>query len=100
MSNPLKVSSEIGQSFHIAQRAMADLKAAVFTVLQNGPEDGMRNADISRLLGLHSGHAGHEGHITRTVIALMETDGVLVQDASTKCWSLRFPDSRDDNVAS
>jgi hypothetical protein len=49
----------------------------------------MKNADIGRLLGINMGHIRHEGHIPRTLLALMETEGVVVQDKTTKLWKLR-----------
>jgi DNA-binding IclR family transcriptional regulator len=69
---------------------MADLKAAVYALLQRGPQPGMRNADIGRALGIHAGHVEHEGHIPRTLLALMEKEGVVQQDPHTKLWSLRL----------
>ena len=75
--------------YGIAQRALADLKSAVYLVLRNGPKEGLRNADIGRLLGIYAGHIGHEGHIPRTVLALMEEEGVVQQD-SEKRWTLKM----------
>jgi hypothetical protein len=49
----------------------------------------MSNAAIGRSLGIYSGHAGHEGHISRTILALMEAEGVVEQDTATKVWKLR-----------
>jgi hypothetical protein len=74
--------------YAIAQRALADLKSAVYVVLRDGPAEGLRNADIGRLLGIYGGHIGHEGHIPRTVLALMEEEGVVQQD-SEKRWTLK-----------
>ena len=34
------------------------------------------------------GHVEHEGHIPRTLLALMEAEGVVQQDKATKLWSL------------
>lgn len=72
-----------------AQHAMAELKAAVYALLANGPVEGLRNADIGRSLGIYTGHVEHEGHIPRTLLAMMEQEGVVVQDEQTKRWSLR-----------
>lgn len=67
----------MNEAYALAQRAMADLKAAIFLVLESGPAQGMRNADIGRTLGIHAGHVEHEGHIPRTLLALMEKEGVV-----------------------
>lgn len=75
--------------YSLAQRAMADLKAAIYLLLQNGPPGGMRNAEIGRALGIYAGHVEHEGHIPRTLLALMEREGVVEQDPESKRWILR-----------
>ena len=82
-------------AYALAQRAMADLKAAVYALLQRGPQAGMRNADIGRALGIHAGHVEHEGHIPRTLLALMEKEGVVKQDPQSKLWSLRLQVEQD-----
>ena len=74
-----------------AQHAMAELNSAVFSVLEASGNGGLRNADIGRALGIytgHEGHEGHEGHISRTLLAIMEAEGVVVQDSETKLWRL------------
>lgn len=75
-------------AYHQAQHAIADLKAAVYEVLQNAPSEGMSNAEIGRTLGIYSGHVGHEGHISRSVLAIMEAEGVVAQSSETKRWRL------------
>jgi hypothetical protein len=85
------------EAYAMAQRAMADLKAAVYTVLSRGPAEGMRNADIGRSLGIYAGHVEHEGHIPRTLLALMEKEGVVQQDPKTKLWTVqRYPSPEGD----
>jgi len=75
-------------SYHLAQRAIADLKAAVRQILQNGPAEGMANVEIGKSLGIYTGHEGHEGHIPRTLLAMLEAEGVVEQDDKSKRWSL------------
>ncbi|MGZ2411119.1 DNA-binding IclR family transcriptional regulator [Sphingomonas sp. F9_3S_D5_B_2] len=71
-----------------AQRAIAELKAATLTVL--GDHDGgLTNADLGRSLGIYMGHKRHEGHVSRTILDLLENEGLVVQDSVTKAWSLR-----------
>lgn len=77
------------EPYAIAQRAMADLKAAVYLLLKNGPASGLRNADIGRALGIYAGHVEHEGHISRTLLALLEKEGVVVQNPESKLWTVR-----------
>jgi len=35
------------------------------------------------------GHVEHEGHIPRTLLAIMEAEGVVEQVKETKAWRLR-----------
>lgn len=72
-----------------AQIAVANLKAAIRSVLADAPEEGLKNAEIGRILGIYTGHEGHEGHIPRTMLALMESEGVVEQDDETNRWSLQ-----------
>jgi hypothetical protein len=80
------------EAYAIAQSAIADLKAAVHTLLGEAPSQGLTNAEIGRALGIYAGHVGHQGHIPRTLLALMEEEGVVLQEASTKRWRLRSPE--------
>lgn len=72
-----------------AQEALAKLKISVHSVLADAPELGLRNVDIGRQLGIYGGHEGHEGHISRTVLAMMEAEGTVLQDPETNTWTLR-----------
>ena len=76
------------EPYKLAQHALADLKTAILITLRNGPEKGMKNAEIGRALGIYQGHEGHEGHIPRSMLALMEAEGVVTQDEGTKLWYL------------
>jgi hypothetical protein len=78
------------EAYHTAQRAMADLKAAVLRILASAPPSGLTNAEIGRTLGIYAGHVGHQGHISRTLLALMESEGVTEQDADTKRWKVKI----------
>lgn len=71
-----------------AQLAITQLKGAIHELLETGPDSGLRNADIGRALGIYAGHQGHEGHVPRTILAIMEREGVVLQDSGTKCWRL------------
>ncbi len=73
--------------YHLAQRAMADLKAAVYAILKEN-QGGLRNVDIGKKLGIYTGHEKHEGHIPRTLLALMEAEG-LVEQGSDKAWKIK-----------
>lgn len=70
-----------------AQSAVANLKTAIYELLQNS--DGMTNAEIGRSLGIYKGHVGHEGHIPRTLLGLMEAEGVVEQSVGDKKWKLK-----------
>lgn len=84
-----RFTSNEAMAYQSAQRAIADLKHAVFLVLASGPEAGMRNSEIGRSLGIHAGHVRHQGHISRTLLEMMLTEGVVDQDPESKRWHLR-----------
>lgn len=75
--------------YHLAQRAIADLKAAIRQTLREDEGGELSNADIGRRLGIYMGHKGHEGHIPRVMLSVMEMEGVVEQDSSSKHWRLR-----------
>lgn len=75
-------------AYWLAQRAIADLKAAVRQSLEEANGEGRSNAQIGRLLGIYMGHKGHEGHVSRTILALLEAEGSVTQDPHTKLWRL------------
>lgn len=77
------------EAYQLAQDAMAKLRSAVYVLLVQAPKEGLKNSQIGRSLGIYSGHVGHEGHISRTVLALMEAEGVVEQDTETKSWRIR-----------
>lgn len=73
-----------------AQQAIEQLKVAVLELLKNhGGTRGLRNAEIGRALGIYMGHKRHEGHISRTILALLEKDGTVIQDPGSKRWSAK-----------
>lgn len=78
-------------AYQSAQRAVADLKHAVFMVLATGPAGGMRNSQIGRALGIYAGHVRHQGHISRTLLEMMLKEGVVDQNNQSKMWTLRDP---------
>ena len=79
-------------AYHLAQRAVTDLKQAVLEVIINGPERGISNAELGKNLGIHEGHVGHEGHITRTILSMLEEEGVVKQEDESKLWKLKRTD--------
>ena len=79
--------TSIADAYQLAQRALADLKAAILNLLQYAGATGLTNAEILRALGIYQGHVGHEGHIPRTLLGMMELEGVVKQDHATKKWT-------------
>jgi hypothetical protein len=79
----------VHEAYGIAQRAMAELKTAVVMILAEVPGRGLSNAEIGRRLGIYSGHKGHVGHIPRTLLGMLEAEGVVTQEPASKEWSLR-----------
>jgi hypothetical protein len=75
--------------YHRAQAALSDLKAAIYEVLRDASPEGLTNAQIGRMLGIYTGHVGHEGHIPRTLLAIMEQEGVVEQNRDNKRWVVR-----------
>jgi len=75
--------------YAMAQRAIAELKSSIHELLLRPTPSGLTNAEIGRSLGIYTGHVGHEGHISRTLLAIMEAEGVVEQDGESKRWSLR-----------
>jgi hypothetical protein len=80
---------DMTESYLVAQTAVAQLKGAIHHVLAHAPGEGMKNVDIGRLLGIYMGHVEHEGHIPRTLLSMMESEGVVEQDLKSKTWRLR-----------
>jgi DNA-binding IclR family transcriptional regulator len=76
----------IDSTYHLAQRAIADLKGAILMTLRQAGPEGLSNADLGRKLGIYTGHKGHEGHISRTMLGMMEQEGVVEQEEETKRW--------------
>jgi hypothetical protein len=75
-------------AYRRAQLAMAELKAAVRLVLEDASPGGLKNAEIGRALGIYGGHIGHEGHISRTLLEMLQHEGVAIQDPVSKSWTL------------
>jgi hypothetical protein len=74
-------------AYRRAQLAMAELKACVLQLISDAPPPGLRNADIGRALGIYGGHKGHEGHVSRTILEILASEGLITQNAS-KRWQI------------
>ena len=70
-----------------AEAAMNELMASVVGVLGEAGAEGLTNAEIGRLLNIYMGHKRHSGHISRTLLAMLEQNGFVTQDAD-KRWHL------------
>jgi len=81
MENPGEINA-----YQLAQKALVDIKTSIYILLAGSPKDGLTNVEIGRSLGIYMGHVGHEGHIPRTLLAIMEAEGVVVQDKDSKKW--------------
>jgi len=81
--------NDISNAYNLAQRAISDLKTAIHSILSLKPE-GLSNAELGRSLGIYHGHSGqHEGHISRVLLELMSSEGIIEQNGKTKKWSLK-----------
>lgn len=73
-----------------AQKALANLKIAVRDYLESVGPDGATNAEVGRALGIYHGYSsGQEGHVSRTLLSLLEIDGVAERDSETRKWKLK-----------
>jgi len=77
------------EPYELAQKGISELKSAIYMLLSRDNMSGMSNAQIGRMLGIYMGHVGHEGHISRTLLAIMESEGLVEQDKSSKLWRIR-----------
>lgn len=68
-----------------AQHAMTELKACVRSLLFKASKHGLTNAEIGRTLGIYVGHSSQVGHISRTILEILEKEGVAHQD-DEKRW--------------
>jgi hypothetical protein len=76
------------EEYRRAQLAIAELKSAVVAFLERA-QKGATNAQIGRSLGIYGGHKGHEGHISRTILAMLEGEGVVQQKEADRTWTMR-----------
>ena len=79
------------EPYLMAQQAIASLKMAILETLKQADDNGLSNAQIGRSLGIYQGHGApgrQEGHIPRTLLSLMEIEGVVKQD-DKKRWHIR-----------
>ena len=60
----------------LAQEAMGKLRSAIYLVLQRPRQRADKRPTWALIGCIYSGHVGHEGHISRTILALMEEEGV------------------------
>lgn len=81
--------STSNEPYALAQSAISQLKSAIYLLLKNARREGMKNSEIGRSLGIYTGHVEHEGHIPRTLLSIMEAEGVVEQNKETKLWSLK-----------
>lgn len=71
--------------YHKAQYGITLIKDAVYIILKETYPNGLRNVDIGKRLGIYSGHVKHEGHISRTILEMMQAEGVIEQKQD-KLW--------------
>lgn len=81
--------SGLNFSYQIAQRALADLKTAVFMLLQ-GQETGLTNAQIARGLGMYYvRNTKQDGAVSRVLLEIMQVEGVVELDTASKKWRIK-----------
>lgn len=77
------------ESYLRAQHAFVELKASILEVLLDRHPAGVKNSELGKVLGIYAGHVGHVGHVPRTLLAMLQEEGLVYQDLATKCWHLR-----------
>jgi hypothetical protein len=82
-------------SYEKAQKGIILLKSAVYEMLKETGEKGLRNVDVGKSLGIYAGHIGHQGHISRTVLELLRSEGVAEQK-NDKRWHLVATDQLEE----
>ena len=82
-----QAETQVG-TYRRAQLAIAELKAAVLELLSTAGEEGLKNSQVGRALGVYRGHVGHQGHISRTILEMLKEDEV-VEQLETSHWRLR-----------
>lgn len=87
------------EAYHLAQKGIADLKAAILALITSAGNEGLTNAEVGKALGIYRGHSqsGHEGHVSRFLLERMREEQVIVQ-GDGKRWRLAsHPPQADDN---
>jgi hypothetical protein len=74
-------------AYERAQRGLALLKGSIYELIKQAGPDGLRNVEVGKALGIYAGHIGHEGHISRTLLEVMRSEGVVNQTGDKK-WVL------------
>ena len=85
------------RAYRRAQRALAELKSAVVDLLATAGPEGLRNSQVGRSLGIYAGHVQHEGHVSRTILEMLQDDGVAEQEEKGGPWRLRQRSAADPN---
>ena len=84
------------ESYQRAQHAISELKTAIFMILMEHSEEGLRNVEIGKKLGINMGHKGrHDGYIPRAMLDMMETEGTVEQYSNQK-WRLCVDNSSSE----
>jgi ribosomal protein S19E (S16A) len=87
-------------NYALAQRAMTELKISVLLRTVAAHEaTGLQNVQVGRLLGIYGGHKGHQGHISRTVLHMLEAEGLVRQDEESKRWFPRRTEDMDEHYS-
>ena len=86
------------RAYRRAQRAPAELRAAAAEILATAAPKGLRKSQVGRLLGIYRGHVRHQGHISRTVLEMLQEDGVAEQNGERGHWRLRLQRTVDKDT--
>ena len=87
----------VKKAYGMAQSALAELKTAVFVLLEEAGGAGLRNVDIGKRLGIHCGPEGRRGHLSRAVLEILSNDGTIRQ-LDNKRWAVNcMPEEEEDD---
>src|SRR5262245_44046100 len=84
-------------AYRRAQHAVAALKASVHDLLLVANTEGLTNSEVGRRLGIYQGHVGHEGHISRTILQMLQAEGVVEQTGPRGRWRILADQGRPND---
>ena len=85
------MSESQAELYGMAQDGINRIKSAILGLIIQAGDDGMRNVEIGKSLGVYSGHTAgeHEGHISRSLLNILQNEGMVEQRTDKKWYPIR-----------